>query len=73
MRRLRTRLIFAFAASTLVPVAITFWVTLSLLDRSLEYNAVRELDETSQALAATGREYYRAQRVLLKQQVAEKK
>ena len=41
MRRLRTRLIFAFAASTLVPVAITFWVSLSLLDRSLEYNAIR--------------------------------
>ncbi|MGA2183134.1 MAG: ATP-binding protein [Bryobacteraceae bacterium] len=73
MRRLRTRLIFAFAASTLVPVAITFWVSLSLLDRSLEYNAIRELDETSQALAQTGREYYRAARTLLKQHVAEKK
>jgi signal transduction histidine kinase len=73
MRRLRTRLIFAFAASTLVPVAITFWVSLSLLDRSLEYNAIRELDETSQALADTGREYYRAARTLLKQHVAEKK
>ncbi len=73
MRRLRTRLIFAFAASTLVPVAITFWVALSLLNRSLEYNALRELDETSQALAQTGREYYRAARTLLKQRVAEKK
>jgi len=73
MRRLRTRLIFAFAASTLVPVAITFWVTLSLLDRSLEYNAIRELDETSQALAQTGREYYHTACALLKQQVGEKK
>jgi nitrogen fixation/metabolism regulation signal transduction histidine kinase len=73
MRRLRTRLIFAFAASTLAPVVITFWVSLSLLDSSLEYNAIRELDETSQALAQTGREYYHAACTLLKQRVAEKK
>ena len=71
MRRLRTRLIFAFAASTLAPVGITFWVSLSLLNSSLEYNAIRELDETSQALAQTGREYYRNARTLLKQHVAE--
>jgi nitrogen fixation/metabolism regulation signal transduction histidine kinase len=73
MRRLRTRLTFAFAAATLVPVAITGWVSLSLLDRSLAYNAVRELDETSQVLAQTGRDYYHTARTLLKQKVSEKK
>ena len=73
MRRLRTRLIFAFAASTLVPVAITSWVSLSLLNHSLEYNAIRELDETSRALEQTGRDYYHAARALLRQKVAEKK
>jgi len=73
MRRLRTRLIFAFAASTLVPVAITFWVSLSLLNRSFEYNAVRELDETSRVLEHTGREYYRSERTVLKQRVRAKK
>ncbi len=70
MRRLQTRLILAFAGSTLIPVAVTIWATLSLLDRSLNNNAIRELDETSQALARTGREYYRASRTLLEQRVA---
>lgn len=70
MRRLQTRLILAFAGSTLIPVAVTIWVSLSLLDRSLNNNAIRELDETSQALARTGREYYRASRTLLEEHVA---
>jgi len=73
MRRLRTKLIFAFAASTLVPVAITSWVSLSLLDRSLEYNAFRELDDNSRLLVETGREYYRNACSLLKQRAAENK
>jgi len=73
MRRLRTKLIFAFAASTLVPVAITFWVTLSLLDRSLEYNAFRELDESSRLLVETGREYYRNACSLLRHRAEEGK
>src|SRR5579863_10352960 len=70
MRRLQTRLILAFVGSTLIPVAVTIWVSLSLLDRSLNSSAIRELDETSQALARTGREYYLASRTLLELRVA---
>ncbi len=41
---LRTRLIAAFLASTLLPLGATVWITTSLLDRSLRYATTGELD-----------------------------
>jgi len=35
MNRLRNRLILIFAAATLIPLGITAWISLTLLDRSL--------------------------------------
>ena len=56
MNRLRNRLILAFMAATVVPLAATLWITTSLLDRSLSYTTTRELDELSKSLEQTARE-----------------
>ena len=47
---LRNRLIAAFLASTLVPLAATVWITTSLLDRSLRYATTGELDRLSRQI-----------------------
>jgi hypothetical protein len=41
---LRNRLLTAFIASTLLPLAATVWITTTLLDRSLRYSTTGELD-----------------------------
>ncbi len=47
MNRLRNRLILVFLAASLLPVSLTLWTTLSLLDRSLELAPLKELDAVS--------------------------
>jgi nitrogen fixation/metabolism regulation signal transduction histidine kinase len=66
MNRLRNRLIAAFLAATLVPLAATVWITTSLLDRSLQYATTGELDRLSRTLEATGRQFYQREREALK-------
>ena len=58
MRRLDVQLVFVFFAATLAPLFITLWISVSLLDRSLSLSPNNELDETSRALRATGRQLY---------------
>ena len=58
MRRLDIQLVFMFLAATLAPLLITLWISVSLLDRSLSLSPNNELDETSRALRATGRQLY---------------
>ena len=53
MNRLRNRLIAAFLAATVLPLAATIWITTSLLDRSLGYATTGELDRLSRTLEAT--------------------
>jgi nitrogen fixation/metabolism regulation signal transduction histidine kinase len=67
MHRLRTRLIAAFLAATVLPLAATFWITTSLLDRSLGYATTDELDRVSRTLEATVRQFYQREREALKQ------
>src|SRR6185436_8680217 len=67
MTRLRTRLIVAFLAATLIPLAATVWITTSLLDRSLGYATTGELDRLSRTLEATVRQFYQREREALKQ------
>ncbi len=67
MNRLRNKLVLAFVAVTLLPLAATFWLTTQLLRSSLEYSSVKELDELSKSLEAAGREYYQGARDSLKQ------
>jgi nitrogen fixation/metabolism regulation signal transduction histidine kinase len=67
MYRLRTRLIAAFLAATLLPLAATIWITKSLLDRSLGYSTTAELNALSRTLEATVRQFYQRERDALKE------
>jgi len=64
---LRKRLIIAFLAATVVPLAATLWIATALLDRSLAYTTTRELDELSRSLEQTAREFYQQARQNLKE------
>src|SRR6478672_4886135 len=67
MTRLRTRLIAAFLAATVLPLAATVWITMSLLDRSLGYATTGEIDRLSRTLEATVRQFYQREREALKE------
>ena len=71
MNRLRTRLIAVFLVATLLPLALTLWTSLSLLERSLQLAPVNELDTLSQSLERTGRELYQQARESLRRDAAE--
>ncbi|MGO9094397.1 MAG: sensor histidine kinase [Bryobacteraceae bacterium] len=58
MNRLRNRLILVFLAATLAPLAATWWIATTLLERSLEYSSIDRLDSLSKTLERTGRELY---------------
>ena len=64
---LRTRLIAAFLASTLLPLGATIWITTTLLDRSLQYATTGELDRLSRTLENTAKQFYQRERDALKQ------
>jgi nitrogen fixation/metabolism regulation signal transduction histidine kinase len=51
-------LIAAFAAATLIPLAVTVVIVTGLIDRSLNYATTEELDRLSESLRQTGVEYY---------------
>jgi two-component system, NtrC family, nitrogen regulation sensor histidine kinase NtrY len=63
---LRSRLIAAFLASTLLPLVATVWITTSLLDRSLGYATTGELDRLSRTLETTAKQFYQRERDALK-------
>jgi two-component system nitrogen regulation sensor histidine kinase NtrY len=64
---LRSRLIAAFLASTLVPLGATVWITTTLLDRSLRYATTTDLDRLSRTLENTAKQFYQRERDALKQ------
>src|SRR6476661_9893945 len=64
---LRHRLIGAFLASTLLPLAATVWITTTLLDRSLQYSTTGELDRLSRTLESTAKQFYQRERDALRQ------
>jgi nitrogen fixation/metabolism regulation signal transduction histidine kinase len=63
---LRSRLIAAFVASTLLPLGATVWITTTLLDRSLRYATTGELDRLSRTLENTAKLFYQRERDALK-------
>jgi nitrogen fixation/metabolism regulation signal transduction histidine kinase len=63
---LRNRLIAAFLASTLLPLAATVWITTTLLDRILGYATTGELDRLSRTLESTAKQFYQRERDALK-------
>jgi nitrogen fixation/metabolism regulation signal transduction histidine kinase len=58
MNRLRNRLILVFVVATVVPLGLTLWTTVRLLNLSLGLAPLRELDTVSRSLEKTGRELY---------------
>ena len=73
MNRLRNRLILVFVLATALPLCLTLWTTLSLLDWSLNLAPLKELDAVSRSLLATGRELYQQAGEVLKKDVADGK
>jgi two-component system nitrogen regulation sensor histidine kinase NtrY len=73
MNRLRTRLILVFVLATILPLGLTLWTSLALLERSLKLAPLAELDEVSQSLQKTGRELYKESQELLKRDAADGK
>jgi hypothetical protein len=73
LNRLRTRLILVFVFATILPLGLTLWTSLALLERSLKLAPLAELDEVSQSLQKTGRELYVVSKELLKRDAADGK
>jgi two-component system nitrogen regulation sensor histidine kinase NtrY len=73
LNRLRTRLILVFVLATILPLGLTLWTSLALLERSLKLAPLAELDEVSQSLQRTGRELYKTSEELLKRDAADGK
>jgi nitrogen fixation/metabolism regulation signal transduction histidine kinase len=71
MNRLRNRLILVFVVATVLPLALTLWFTVSLLDISLGLAPLAELDAVSKSLERTGRELYHQSCELLRRDAAE--
>ena len=71
MNRLRNRLILVFVVATLLPLGLTLWTMLNLLERSLNLAPLAELDAVAQSLEKTGRELYKDVRELLRRDAAE--
>lgn len=63
---LRNRLVLLFLAATLVPLSLTVWTSIELLDRSFHLTSVRELDALSKSFERLAREYYQRSRDWLK-------
>ena len=68
MPPLRTRLVGAFVLATLVPLVATIWIATSLIERSLAYAHVEELDRVSRTLEGTARQLYQRERSALKEE-----
>ncbi len=71
VHRLRNRLIVGFFAATLLPLSLTVWMALNLLEQSLLLAPVRDLDDVSRSLEKVGREFYRRSRDTLKTDAAQ--
>ncbi len=71
MNRLRTRLILVFVLATVLPLGLTLWTSLALLERSLKLAPLGELDQVSQSLQRTGRELFKESEELLKRDAVE--
>ncbi len=70
MNRLRNRLILVFVAATLLPLGLTLWTMLALIDRSLGLAPFSELDTVSRSLERTGRELYKSSCEVLRRDAA---
>lgn len=65
VRQLRHQLLIAFLAATLLPLAAILWASSALMERSLAFVSVADVDELAASLETLGREYYRQSREAL--------
>src|SRR5438270_5993787 len=68
--RLQTRLVFTFMAATLLPLGLTLWVSIALLNLSLNLNPVSDFDRLSRSLEKLGRDYYQQSREQLRRDIS---
>lgn len=73
VRGLGARLVLVYLAATVLPVVLTVWTSIELLDRSIRSAPIRQLEEASQSLESLGREYYQRAREALARDVRESK
>jgi nitrogen fixation/metabolism regulation signal transduction histidine kinase len=59
MKRLRHKLIVLFFAATVIPTSAILYTGIALLEHSLSYIAMEDLDQLSKSLQGIAREYYR--------------
>ena len=71
MNRLRNRLILVFVLATLVPLGLTLWTTLDLIDRS--FAPLADLGALSGSLETTGRLLYQRSSEILRRDAADGK
>lgn len=70
MNWLRTRLIAVFVLATILPLGLTLWTTLQLLDRSLDLAPDEELRKVTASLEQTGRALYQQAKDQLRRDAA---
>ncbi|HEY6344118.1 MAG TPA: HAMP domain-containing protein [Bryobacteraceae bacterium] len=73
MNRLRNRLILVFVLATFLPLCLTLWTTLNLLDLSRRVfdSPLAQLDDVSKSLETTGQKLYQQAREALRRDAAE--
>jgi len=73
MNRLRNRLIVVFGVATLLPLCLTLWTALHLLElsRELSTSPMTQLDEVSKSLETTGQKLYQQARESLRRDASE--
>ncbi|WP_031501020.1 sensor histidine kinase [Bryobacter aggregatus] len=67
MRRLRDKLLLLFLLATLAPMGATLYVSLRLLNQSLDLAPITELEESTTQLEASGKLLYQTARELLRE------
>jgi nitrogen fixation/metabolism regulation signal transduction histidine kinase len=68
VNRLRNRLILIFLAATLAPLAATIWLTIAVLEGSLNLSATGDIEALSQSLEGIGHEFYQRESEDLKRE-----
>jgi len=66
VHRLRYKLILLFLAASLIPTSVILWMSITLLNHSLNYVVTEDLDMLSRSLEEVARNYYQQSKEILK-------
>jgi two-component system, NtrC family, nitrogen regulation sensor histidine kinase NtrY len=67
LKRLRHKLILVFLAATILPTAAILWISVALIEHSLSYVGIDDLDAISKSLQGVALDYYHQSRQELKE------